>query len=76
LQDETNPGNLVLINTITGEYSFNCNGVLIAGGRGTLNVKGCEGTIEHNREIAGCSSRGILPLQEARGRALRLFKRE
>jgi hypothetical protein len=39
----------VLINTITGEYSFNCNGVLIAGGRGTLNVKGCEGTIEHNK---------------------------
>jgi HYR domain len=49
LQDETNPGNFVLINASTGEYSFFCNGVLIASGRGTLNAKGCEGTIEHNK---------------------------
>src|SRR5262249_17355915 len=47
LQDETNLGNFVLINAATGDYSFFCNGVLIASGRGTLNVKGCEGTIEH-----------------------------
>jgi hypothetical protein len=49
LQDETNPGNFVLINASTGDYSFFCNGVLIASGRGTLNAKGCEGTIEHNK---------------------------
>ena len=49
LQDETNPGNFVLINASTGDYSFFCNGVLIAGGRGTLNAKACEGTIEHNK---------------------------
>jgi hypothetical protein len=49
LQDETNPGNLVLVNSTTGDYSFFCNGVLIASGTGTLNVKGCEGTIEHNK---------------------------
>src|SRR5438128_11331544 len=49
LQDETNPGNFVLINASTGDYRFFCNGVLIASGTGTLNVKGCEGTIEHNK---------------------------
>jgi HYR domain len=47
LQDETKPDNFVLINPATGEYAFFCNGVLIAGGKGTLTVKGCEGTIEH-----------------------------
>ena len=47
LQDETNPGNFVLINPLTGEYIFFCNGVQIASGKGTPNVKGCEGTIEH-----------------------------
>jgi hypothetical protein len=63
LQDETNPGNFVLINPGaagqspngpaisggTGGYSFFCNGVEIASGNGTLNSKGCEGTIEHNK---------------------------
>src|SRR5262249_59177198 len=46
LQDETNPGNFVLFNP-TGEYIFFCNGVQIASGTGTPNVKGCAGTIEH-----------------------------
>jgi hypothetical protein len=49
LQDETNPGNFVLINAATGDYSFFCNGVLIASGRGTLNAKACIGSIEHNK---------------------------
>jgi hypothetical protein len=47
LQDETNPGNFVLINATTGDYSFFCNGVLIASGRGTLTTKVCIGSIEH-----------------------------
>jgi hypothetical protein len=38
-----------LINAATGDYSFFCNGMLIASGRGTPTVKGCEGTIEHNK---------------------------
>src|SRR5262249_52975155 len=42
LQDETNPGNFVLFNP-TGEYIFFCNGVQIASGTGTPNVKGCAG---------------------------------
>jgi HYR domain len=49
LQDETNTGNFVFINAATGDYSFFCNGVLIASGTGTLNVKGCQGSIEHNK---------------------------
>lgn len=47
LQDETNPGNVVLINALTGNYSFCCNGVLIASGKGTLTTKGCIGSIDH-----------------------------
>jgi hypothetical protein len=47
LQDETNSGNFVLINPSTGDYSFFCNGVLVASGRAALNIKGCAGTIEH-----------------------------
>jgi hypothetical protein len=45
LQDETNPGNFVLFNPVTGDFQFFCNGVLIASGTGTPNVKGCAGTI-------------------------------
>src|SRR5262249_483878 len=47
LEDETNPGNFVLINAGTGAYDFFCNGVEIASGTGTLNAKGCQGTILH-----------------------------
>jgi hypothetical protein len=47
LQDDTNPGNVVLVNISTGEYSFCCGGVLIAGGTGTLNVKGGIGSIDN-----------------------------
>jgi len=49
LQDETNPGNRVLVNAQSGEYSFFCNGVPIANGKGTLNAKACIGSIEHNK---------------------------
>ena len=49
LQDETNPGNFVLINDQTGDYDFFCNGVEIASGRNTPNTKGCVGSIDHNK---------------------------
>jgi len=49
LQDETNPGNYVLVNPTTGGYSFFCNGVQVASGRGTVTARGCMGTIEHNK---------------------------
>ena len=46
LQDETNPGNVVLVNASTGDYSFCCGGVPIAAGRATLTNGGCIGSIE------------------------------
>ncbi|HEY3134667.1 MAG TPA: HYR domain-containing protein [Blastocatellia bacterium] len=49
LQDETNPGNVVLVIPQTGDYIFCCGGVTVASGRGTLNAKGCIGSIEHNK---------------------------
>lgn len=47
LQDETNPGNVVLINAQTGDYVFCCGGVLIASGRGDLTSRGCIGSIDN-----------------------------
>jgi hypothetical protein len=46
LQDETNPGNIVLVNAQTGDFSFCCGGVQIASGRGTLTTHGCIGSID------------------------------
>jgi hypothetical protein len=46
LQDETSPGNIVLVNAQTGEYYFCCGGEPIASGNGTLNARGCIGTID------------------------------
>jgi len=46
LQDESNPGNVVLFNTLTGEYRFCCNGQLLATGTGVLTIRGCIGTID------------------------------
>jgi subtilisin-like proprotein convertase family protein len=45
LVDESNPGNVVLFNTLTGEYRFCCNGQLLATGTGVLTIRGCIGTI-------------------------------
>lgn len=47
LQDETIPGNSVLFNPVTGQYTFCCNGMTFTG-IGTLTVRGCVVTIEHN----------------------------
>ena len=33
----------------TGDYVFFCGGVQIASGTGTLTVKGCQGSIDHNK---------------------------
>jgi hypothetical protein len=46
LQDETNAGNVVLVNASTGDFSFCCGGVPIASGRGTLTIHGCIGSID------------------------------
>lgn len=47
LQDESN-GNILLINSITGEYQFsNCGGLTLAG-FGSLTKKGCQITLQVN----------------------------
>jgi len=49
LIDESNPGNVVLINALTGDYRYCCNGVAVASGRGVLNSHGCIVSIEHQK---------------------------
>jgi hypothetical protein len=49
LVDESNPGNVVLFNTQTGDYRFCCNGQLLASGRGVLTIRGCIGTIDDSK---------------------------
>ncbi len=49
LVDDGNPGNVVLINAITGDYRYCCKGVVVASGRGVLNAHGCVVTIEHQK---------------------------
>lgn len=47
LQDESNPNTVLLINTATGAYKF-CCGVTTFTGTGTLTVRGCTITLQHN----------------------------
>jgi uncharacterized protein len=47
--DDSNSGNVVLINAITGDYRYCCNGVVVASGRGVLTVRGCSVSIEHTK---------------------------
>lgn len=49
IQDELNAGNVVLVNAATGDYSFCCNGVPIASGRGLLGASGCTGSIDQTK---------------------------
>ncbi|MFY9556892.1 MAG: HYR domain-containing protein, partial [Blastocatellia bacterium] len=54
LQDETKPNNVVLFNTVTGQYRFCCNGTVVATGFGVLTIRGCIGTIDDlkgNRKV-------------------------
>jgi hypothetical protein len=49
LVDESNPGNVVLFNTQTGDYTFCCSGAVLASGRGVLTLRGCIGTIDERK---------------------------
>jgi hypothetical protein len=54
LQDDSDPGNVVLVNAQTGDFSFCCGGVPIASGRGDLTIHGCIGNIDSgkgNRQV-------------------------
>ena len=47
LQDDSNPNNVLLFNTVTGAYRFCCNGTIFTG-TGTVILRGCTFTLEHN----------------------------
>lgn len=49
LQDETDGNSFVFVNHITGEYIAFCKGAQVASGKGILNIRGCTGSIEHNK---------------------------
>jgi hypothetical protein len=47
VQDDSNPGTVVLVNTTTGEYRFCCGGMVYTG-IGTVSVKGNLVTVLHD----------------------------
>ncbi len=47
LQDDTNPGTVLLINSVTGAYRFCCGGTVFTG-TGTVTIRGCVLTLQHN----------------------------
>jgi hypothetical protein len=49
LLDESSPGNVVFVNAQTGEFSFCCDGVPIASGRGDLTTRDCIGSIDSSK---------------------------
>ena len=74
VQDNSNPGNVVLIDTSTGAYRFCCNGVLVASGTGTRNVRGCIVTISDSSNnkivlitVDGSSMRGTAAVKQGGG---------
>jgi hypothetical protein len=50
LQDESNPGNVVLFNAQNGKYQFCCNGQVVATGTGTVTVRGCIISLSHIKD--------------------------
>ncbi len=48
VQDDGNPSTVVLINSITGDYRFCCDGVTYTG-KGTITRRGSLYTLEHNK---------------------------
>lgn len=73
LQDDSNPSTVLLINSTTGDYRFCCGGTTFTG-RGTVIVRGCTITLQHNpsdrRVIASIDNsvfRGTASLQSPPG---------
>ena len=48
IQDDSNPGNVILFNTGTGAYQVCCGGVVLASGVGTVTSQGCDFTLQSN----------------------------
>jgi hypothetical protein len=47
LQDDSNPGTVLLINSVSGAYRFCCGGTIFTG-TGTVTIRGCVLTLQHN----------------------------
>lgn len=47
LQDDSNPATVLLFNSRTGDYRFCCGGIVLTG-RGTVIIKGCTISLQHN----------------------------
>jgi hypothetical protein len=47
IQDDSNPANVILFNTFTGQYRACCGGTIFTG-VGTVNAQGCDFTLQHN----------------------------
>jgi hypothetical protein len=74
LQDETNPGSVVLVNVQTGDYIFCCNGVFVASGRGVVTTRGCQGTLEDNKGNRKVELRWDTSVNGNRGRGTATLK--
>jgi hypothetical protein len=46
LQDDSNPANVLLVNSRTGDYRFCCGGRTFIG-RGSVAIKGCTISLQH-----------------------------
>jgi photosystem II stability/assembly factor-like uncharacterized protein len=67
LQDQTNPGNFVQINSTTGDFIFYCGGSVVASGRGTLHVRGSMGSMELNKGARRVSAQWDTTAQGGKG---------
>jgi len=47
LQDDSNPANVLLFNTTTGDYTLCCGGMSFSG-KGSALLKGCVFTLQHS----------------------------
>ena len=48
LQDDSNPGAMVMVNSSSGDYLFCCGGTIFTG-QGTVSIKGNLVTVEQNK---------------------------
>jgi hypothetical protein len=75
LQDDSNSNSRILINTLTGDYRFCCNGITFTG-RGKVTIQGSSITLEHNpldrrvrASVTASSKVGNASLQAPPGRS-------
>jgi hypothetical protein len=67
LQDESNGGSFVQVNSSSGDFVFYCSGSIVASGRGTVQVKGYVGTLEFQKGNRRVSIRWDFSAQGGKG---------